>query len=633
YYEINQITISFLPTQVAEKFVELENNSLRYLLAGGDKLKTYHKGSYQLVDNYGPAENTVVTTTFIANKNYDNIPIGKPISNNQVYILDQNNHLQPIGIPGELCVAGKSLARGYLNREELTNEKFVQNPFTDASLSERMYHTGDLARWLPDGNIEFLGRIDHQVQVRGYRIELGEIEKQLLENEKVNEVAVVGFKDQDDAIYLTAYIVSDMELNVSELKDFLAKRLPDYMIPAYIVQLEQLPLTSNGKVDKKALPEPDNILHMDKEYVEPRNEIETKLAQIWSDVLGKEKIGINDNFFELGGHSLKATDVVSKVYKEFGADISLREIFINPTIKELAKCISKVEKEIYSSIHVLKERDYYPVSSAQRRLYILDQLENANTSYNIPGAMIIEGELKLERLEDAVHSLINRHEALRTSFELIEGEPVQRVHQDVDFNIQHIKSSISNVETVVKEFIKPFDLSQAPLLRIILVELEEKYLLLFDLHHIIADGTTMGILIDELIQLYDQKELPELKIQYKDFAAWQSDLFNSDQINKQEQYWLEQFASEIPILELPLDYPRPTMKSFAGDVVKFEVDKELVDKLNLLLANYGGTLYMLLLASFNILLAKYSGQEDIIVGSPIAGRPHVDLSRVAGMFV
>ncbi|MCK4258177.1 MAG: amino acid adenylation domain-containing protein, partial [Halanaerobiales bacterium] len=630
YFEENQITISFLPTQLCEQFMTLKNNSLRKLLTGGDKLKFYQDTNYQLINNYGPTENTVVTTHYEVDKQYNNIPIGKPIDNTKVYILDKSDQLQPVGVPGELCISGDGLARGYLNNAELTDKKFVTNPYT----GERMYRTGDLTRWYLDGNIEFLGRIDYQVKIRGFRIELGEIENRLLEHEMIRETIVIDKADQNDTKYLCAYIVTDTEISVADLRTYLAKDLPEYMIPSYFISLDKMPLTRNGKVDRKALPTPEGNLELGTEYVAPQDEAEEKMAKIWSEVLSVEKVGINDNFFELGGHSLKAIQLTSKVLKEFNVEMPLQEIFKTPTIKELVEYVQQAKKTVFTAIEPVEKREYYPVSSAQKRIYALRQLEGENITYNMPTVMILEGELDKEIFTNVFKNLIKRHEAFRTSFEMIDGELVQRIHDEVDFSITELEVTESELESTVKGLIKPFDLSKAPLLRVAMVKFaENKHVFLVDMHHIISDGVSTTNLIRDFAYLFAGYDLPNLPLQYKDFAVWQNELFASEKIKIQEQHWLETFAGEIPVLNLPTDYPRPVMKTYAGDDYKFSLDQDLTAKIKEVNTNFGSTLYMTLLAAYNVLLSKYAGQEDIVVGSPTAGRRHADLENIIGMFV
>lgn len=361
YFENNNITISFLPTQICEQFMEIENNSLRFLLTGGDKLRFFKPCNYTLVNNYGPTENTVVTTSVVVDKEHYNIPIGKPISNIQIYILDRYNRIQPIGTQGEICISGRGLARGYLNRKKLTEEKFVKNPFM---IGERMYKTGDLARWTSDGNIEFLGRMDQQVKISAYRIELAEIENRLLKYEFIKDVVVIDREDFNKNKYLCAYYVSDMELSVNDIKYYLSVQLPDYMIPAFFIKIDKIPLTINGKVNRKVLPEPDQISSMDIKYIPPRNEMEKRMVEVWEEILGIDKVGILDNFFDLGGNSLKAVRVISKMSMDF--EIEINDLFQFQTISKLSENIlykkdnlKKIIEGIKSSIGEKKEDRNY----------------------------------------------------------------------------------------------------------------------------------------------------------------------------------------------------------------------------------------------------------------------------------
>jgi len=645
YCHKNGITVSFLPTRLCEQFMEYENSSLRILLTGGDKLKKFRQKNYMLVDNYGPTENTVVTTSFKVEREYANIPIGKPIDNTKIYILNRDNSLQPIGVPGELCISGDGLARGYLNSPELTAEKFVNNPYFPG---ERMYKTGDVARWLPDGNIEFIGRLDNQVKIRGFRIEAGEIEAILLKHEPVKEAVVEALEDKNGNKYLCGYIVSDREVPVQELRAHLAERLPGYMIPQYFVRMEKMPLNQNGKIDKKALPEPLGDINTGTEYVAPRDEVEKKLAEVWREVLKVQKTGVNDSFFELGGDSFKAALVISKVNRSVNVEISFVELFENSTISKLAEVIRPKYEELKRlgeitgqmagkdiSIQPVEKKDYYITSSAQKRMYILSKLIGEDIGYNIPMAMCVEGNLDRERFERAMKELVKRHEALRTSFELVDNEPVQRVHDEADFEIEHMEEADEEkVEGILRDFIRPFDLCKAPLMRVGLVKIrEDKYMLVMDIHHIISDGVSMGVIFREIADLYKGDNLDIPGIQYKDFSIWQNTYLQSEAVKKQEEYWLNMLSGEIPVLNMITDYPRPAVQSFEGDRIEFTAGKKIVEGLRKLAAGSGSTMYMVLLAAYNVLLSKYSGQEDIIVGSPISGRPQADLQNVVGMFV
>lgn len=627
YFEANRITIAFLPTQLCEQFMLLENHSLRILQTAGEKLKSYRPGEYHLINNYGPTENTVHVTSFLVERAYANIPIGKPMNNTQVYILDRHNHLQPIGIAGELCISGDGLARGYLNQPELTESKFVINPHT----GKRMYRTGDRAKWLPDGNLAFLGRMDYQVKIRGFRIELEEIENLLLSHDLISEAVVIDRENEHGEKYLCAYIVANEELAAAELREYLKHSLPDYMIPSYFVKLDQIPITVNGKIDKRALPEPK--LTQEVEYVPPTNEIEEKLVKIWSEVLGIERIGINDDFFALGGHSLKAMMVNNQTSKEFDVELPVRQIFDDSTVKKLAKFIEEAEKTVFRAIKSVDKREYYPVSSAQKRQYVINQLDRNNTNYNIPFVTTFTGEINVQQLEETFKKLIHRHESLRTSFVAIDEQVMQKIDDDVEFAIQVHQVSKDELHEVVNGLIQPFDLSKAPLLRASLVQYEGGNIFVMDMHHIIADGVSMNILVKDFFQLLAGNELPELSIQYKDFAVWQNEFTHSDLFKRQEKYWLETFADEIPVLNMPTDYLRPFIFDFAGDQLDVVIGEEVSAQLKMLASQNGATLFMVLLAAFNVLLAKYTNQEDIVVGTPIAGRHHADLENIIGMFV
>ncbi|HEY2491658.1 MAG TPA: amino acid adenylation domain-containing protein [Paenibacillus sp.] len=635
YYNRTGISVSFLPTAVCEQFIQLENHSLRMLITGGDKLRVYKDTPYELVNNYGPTENTVVTSAFKVNEKYDNIPIGKPIDNVRVYILDHNKRLLPIGAPGELCIAGDSLARGYVNHPDLTADKFIEDPFYPG---ERMYRTGDLARWLPEGNLEYLGRIDEQVKIRGFRIELGEVESVILKQAEIREAVVIAVDNQHQEKELCAYIVATCELKVRELRERLAQKLPEYMIPTHYTFLDELSLTANGKVNRHVLPQPDFTSASSGNDVAPRNEKEKKLASIWTDVLKVSPIGANSHFFELGGHSLKAATLTASINEVFNVEFPLSGVFQNPILEQMAVCIDALEQRIYESIERVPQRDHYPVSSAQKRLLILNELEGAGTAYNMPFVMQLTGILDSERLQHAFEVLVRRHAAFRTSFYLKDGELMQIVDKDVSITIHEMEiiDDKGVISDTVKQFVKPFNLSKAPLIRVGLVALnKDKHLLMIDMHHIVSDGASIRLLVEELSLLYSGDDLSAnvAQIEYTDYAVWQSKVLQSEKYRSQEKYWLERFKSELPVLTLPTDYPRPQMQSFEGDSISVTIDSELSLRIIELAAETRSTLYMFLLAAYNVLLSKYANQEDIIVGTPSAGRVHKELGNVIGIFV
>lgn len=629
---------------------------LKYIILGGDVFDTALYRAVRkafdvenILNAYGPTETTINATLYECKnrESGETVPIGSPMMNYRVYILDNRLKPVPIGIKGDLYIAGAGVARGYLNNPELTAECFnmsnMSNRFYRTYIS---YRTGDLAQWLPDGNIEFLGRCDQQVKIRGYRIEPGEIERRLSSHPSVKETVVTARLDGNGNNYLCAYIVhggmgpyASLSSVEEEIRQFLSRSLPGYMIPSHFVFIETIPLTVNGKIDRRVLPAPGPMAGDTDGYVAPRDEIEEMLAAMWADVLEVEKgdIGIDSNFFAFGGHSLKATIIVSRVYKELSIKIPLAEIFDRPTIRGMSQYIKNSTRSIYEDIASVEKKKYYPQSSAQKRLFFLAHLEDIGTSYNMPTVLEMTGKPDKERFERTVKSLIRRHETLRTSFRLIENEPVQVIHDNVDFEIEYYNfADTRTAADIIKNFIRPFDLSEAPLLRVGITSITEvEHLLFYDIHHIIGDGTSTGRVVEDFIRLYAGEELPPLKIQYRDFSCWQNRLLQDGEIESQKKYWLNLYAdaAEIPKLDLPTDSPRPSTFDFVGDHYGFALCSEDTLRLKKVVMDSGTTLYMNLLAAFNVLLYKYTGQEDIIVGGAIAGRRHADLQAIVGMFV
>ncbi|MEY9094723.1 amino acid adenylation domain-containing protein, partial [Paenibacillus sp. RC84] len=622
----------------------LDMSSMELLITSSDScsvgdyrvLQERFGSQFRIINSYG------VTEAAIDSSFYDeplaklpetgSVPIGKAWLNARFYIVDAHLNPVPVGVLGELCIGGPGVARGYLNRPDLTEEKFVDSPFV---AGERLYRTGDLARWTADGNVDFIGRIDHQAKIRGYRIETGEVESQLLQTDGVREAVVIVREDGSGQKALCAYFTAGGELAASRLRSALAQELPGYMIPSYFIRLERIPLTPNGKVDRKALPAPEAGADGGAEYIAPRTPLEAKLAAIWQDVLGLQKeIGIRDNFFDLGGHSLRATTLVGKVHKELNVDLPLRDVFRHSTVEEMAAAIARMERQEHVSIPLAEERDYYPLSSAQKRLFIQHTLEGADELYNMPEMLQLEGPVDIGRIEEAFRTLIARHETLRTGFEMVHGEPVQRVHAQVEFTVETSKAAKEDAEQIVRRFVRAFDLKTPPLLRAGLIELgPELHILMFDMHHIVSDGVSMAILVDEFSRLYGGEELPPLRIQYKDYAAWQQSETYKERTRQQESYWLGALAGDLPDVELPADYERPPVRSYEGAHLEFEVGADLTTELGVLAARSGSTLFMILLSAYNVLLSKYGGQEDVIVGTPVAGRTDADLEPVIGMFV
>ncbi|WP_193014010.1 non-ribosomal peptide synthetase [Staphylococcus equorum] len=635
--------VHFVPSMLNMfvNFIKSTNNSqsiskLKYVLASGEALKPEqandfnhfigNKNNTTLLNLYGPTETTVDVTSFDCenHKTYDSIPIGKPISNIQAYILNEDNNIMGIGVPGELCIAGVGVTAGYLNRPELTQEKFIDNPFGKGKL----YRTGDLAKWNADGNISYIGRIDEQVKIRGYRIELGEIESVLRQQAHIIDVAVVATTMVENELSICAYLVSDDSLDFESLKTSLGQKLPDYMIPAYMTQLDKLPVTSNGKLNKKALPK---IKVESKVYVAPTNGIESAVAKAFEAVLQVNQVSIHDNFFEMGGHSLKAISVINEIEHCIGIRLPLKIIFEKPTVAQLAEFIknSKDHKNI-QDIPQAEDKPSYYVSSQQKRLYVLNEMTEGQTAYNMPGILEIKGDVDIERVRYAFQSLINHHEILRTHFEVFEGEPVQIIKDSVSINIDYEEKMDINYDNLLSEFVSPFDLAQAPLLRVKVVKYDEqKYLLLFDMHHIISDGLSINIIIKDFSRLYQSETLEALKIHYKDYSEW----MRERDLNQQRAFWLSQFEEEAPVLDLPYDYTRLKQQSFKGRTTSMHMPNETKNAISQLAQKTGSTDYMILSASFMVLLHKYSRQEDIVIGSPVSGRTHKHTEGILGMFV
>ena len=654
------ITVFFVTTALFNTLVDLRLDCFRYtrkVLFGGERTSVEHSrkaleylGPNRIVNVYGPTESTVFATYYFIDRVGESqftIPIGTPISNTTCYILDKHMAPVPVGIAGQLYIGGEGLSRGYLNNPELTNSKFK---ITKHKILTPLYCSGDLARLLPPDargayNIEFLGRIDQQVKIRGFRIELGEIENLLLKHEDINEAVVQVLDTQNKDKYLAAYVVPVPRTGIQDdiskkLRDYLSGKLPDFMVPSFIIPLQKFPLNVNGKVDRKALPAPEFI---DSDgYVPPRTPAEEKLAGFWAEILGIEKgsVGIDSDFFRLGGHSLKAAKLIAMVHKEFGVLISMTDIFKGPTIRNLAVYSDGAGKGVYDTLEPVEKKEYYPASSIQKRLFILSELDGAQTAYNLPYAVIVEGDVD-HRLFDLIFRVqILRHESLRTSFTLIAGEPVQVVHEHVAFKIARSEADEREIDHLIDEFITPFDLNRAPLLRAGLIRLsEKKYLFLYDMHHIVSDGTSVGIFLRDFMRLYESKgaldRLPILRLQYKDFSEWQNDSSGraGEEMARKERYWLDRFSGNLPKLDIFTDFPRPEIQSFEGDRIQFVFESELYQKINRLKNETGTTLYMVLLALYNILLARYTGQEDIIVGTPAAGREHEDFANVIGVFI
>ncbi|WP_273480580.1 non-ribosomal peptide synthetase, partial [Acetivibrio straminisolvens] len=660
--ERENITVFFITTALFNTLADLNPQcfkNVRKVLFGGERVSVSHVrkvldyvGPGRLIHVYGPTESTVFASYHFVDSIGDGdatIPIGKPISNTKIYVVDKNNNLQPFGAQGELCIAGDGLAKGYLNRPELTKEKFVPNPFEayDNDKSSRgnknkelslMYRTGDLVRWRSDGSIEFIDRIDTQVKLRGFRVELGEIESKLLEYEGIREGIVVVREDKSGNKYLCAYFTSNEEVSLPSLREYLMAKLPIYMVPSCFVRLYEMPLNSNGKIDKKRLPEPETDKAAEREYVPLEGETEEKLARLWEEVLGVDRVGATDNFFELGGHSLKATVLSARIHREFNKSIPLSKILNVRTLRELADCIDGLEESVYSKINPIEEnigypKGIYPASSSQKRMFVQHQFEGIGVSYNMPLAFLVEGTVNPYRIRSAFKELVMRHEPMRTSFGIYNGEIVQKIHSEVDFDVDFIECNDKSPDGVLRELVKPFNLEEAPLFRVTLIRLgNDKHILFMDMHHIISDGVSVAILVKEFGELYNGRKLSDLRIQYKDFSYWISKRLQDGALKKQEDFWFKTLEGDIPVLDMPLDFSRSDVRTFVGDTVEFNLGVETSALLNALAQKQGITLNSLLFSVYTALLHRYTGQEDIIIGSLSAGRNHPDLENMVGMF-
>ncbi|MEM6715425.1 MAG: amino acid adenylation domain-containing protein, partial [Cyanobacteria bacterium P01_C01_bin.147] len=638
----------------------------------------------ELWNVYGPTETTIWSAALRIESDtlQDGIvPIGKPIANTQFQVLDAQNRPVPIGVPGELHIGGLGLSPGYWQRDELTAERFIPNPLgqgtgnrgqgignreqgtgnreqgtgnrgqeTEAEPDSRLYKTGDRVRTRPDGTLEYLGRLDYQVKLRGFRIELGEIEAVLAQHPEVAQAVVTLREDSGKEPQLVAYVKSGSELRIpnSEFKNFLAQHLPAYMVPTQFMVLDALPLTPNGKVDRKALPAPEEGVETSRESAAPQTVTEELLANIWAAVLSQGEIGRDDNFFEIGGHSLLATRVVAQVRQAFGVELPLRSLFEHPTLAQLGPVVDGLKSGQGSAalepIQQIARTGDLPLSDAQQRQWVLAQLEPDSPFYVIPTAVQVRGELSVNLLEQSLQQLVERHEVLRTAFSNLEGQAQVEIQPAVSVEIPVVdlqgltaaEQRQQVQERLQREVQTPFDLGQVPLLRLKVMRLAATdHVVLLSLHHIIADGWSMGILVRELAQIYDAlqagqaTELPSLPIQYVDYAAWQQQQLQESSLD----YWKAQLQGAPPLLELPTDYPRPATQSFAGATYEFKLSAQQTEALQTLSQRQGATLFMTLLAAFQVLLHRYSGFTDVVVGTPIANRPRAELEGLVGMFV
>ncbi len=630
-------------------------HALRWVVFGGEALEPAmlapwfaRNGEHtQLVNMYGITETTVhVTWRRLAPTDtaLNHSPIGERIPDMRTYVLDAARQPVPVGVVGELYVGGRGVARGYLNRSELTAERFIDDPFVDGA---RLYKSGDRARWRADGSLEYWGRNDQQVKVRGFRIEPGEIEARLRAHAQVDDAVVLAQQEGDGDTRLVAYYLAATAQDARQLRQWVAAQLPDYMVPGAWVHLTAFPLTANGKLDRRALPAPDATSYALHQYVAPQGTSEITLAQWWSELLGVEQVGRHDHFFALGGHSLLAVQLLSRVRQVMARDVALSTLFTQPVLAGFAQAVEQAPFAALPPITPADRSAPLALSFAQQRLWFLAQLEaRASAAYHMAGGLQLSGELNQAALQAALDRIVARHEALRTCFVTREGAPVQQINGPAPVALGHYDlREQPNPARELRQLAhvqesQPFDLSRGPLLRVCLVRLDEqRHVLLITLHHIVSDGWSIGRLMHELDTLYSAfaaglaDPLPALGIQYADYAAWQRQWLQGEVLQGQLAYWREQLADAPPLLELPTDHPRPPVQNYVGGRVDFTLDAALTAALKRLAARHDSTLYMTLLAGWAMLLARLSGQDDIVVGMPVAGRTRTELEPLIGLFV
>jgi len=672
YLHQHQITHCYLhPMHIAHIGAALEKQAqchLKRILVGVEAIKGHDLAWFlaqniKVLNGYGPTECTIAATMYTvqqedtATASY--LPIGRPIGNYQVYIVNPHGHsLQPIGQPGEICIAGQGVARAYLNSPELTAQKFVPNPFAP---STTMYRTGDLARWLPNGNIQFIGRADSQLKIRGHRIEPAEIQTALQAHPAISQCAVLAMPTGTQAAngvaaapVLVAYYLATKQLQATQLRQHLLASLPLYMVPTHFVQLPQLPMTANGKLDKQALPTPQTGAASQQARTAPQTAVQQTLATQWAQLLEvpPSAIGLESNFFELGGHSLLVLKLAGGIHQALQVQLTVPQLFEAPQLQQQAQLIEQQQSTTYQAIPQAPQASSYPLSSSQKRIWVLSQFQQASAAYHITTTMPWQGQWQPKALQQSLDHLVQRHPALRTVFKphpqqgprqvvlpkatvpytLLELPPQQRVQQP--------KEQLAQQQAIAQFTAQPFNLEKGPLCRWAMAQTgPQQYVLVLVLHHIVADGESIQILRRELAQLYQhyahQKplSLPPLTVQYTDFAMWQQAQLQEGQLTATAQWWQEQFKNPVPILNLPTNRPRPAVKTFAGSALRAQIPAATYQPFKQLAQQQQAQPFMAALALTHTFLHLYSGQNNIVVGSPAAGRPHPSLQEQVGCYV
>ncbi|MEZ2336288.1 amino acid adenylation domain-containing protein [Mucilaginibacter sp. RCC_168] len=632
--------------------LNIKFDNLQRIWCGGESLNPVlidliksNYGHVMINNHYGPTEGTIDALVFTNIVRFEQNIIGKPIYNMSVFIVNDKMRLQPINLPGEICISGNGIARGYLNLPELTKEKFITNPFEENGV---LYKTGDLGRLLKNGNVEYLGRIDDQIKIRGYRIELAEIENVMLRNLYINEVVVIPKTDQDGMKFLVSFLVVKEHFELDELRGFLKKELPDFMVPSYFIILDSLPLTATGKIDKKALSQIENFANRNQEVIHfPQNEVEEKLLIIWKKTLQKEVISTDHNFFDIGGHSLKATQLLFYIFREFEIKFTLREIFSHSTIRGLSLLIQSAGRTAYISIPKAEKKEQYAASNAQKRMWLASQFHNNLSAYNLTDGFILEGEINPEAFEIAYNKVLSRHAGLRTVFFMTEDDLRQKIvdhsplmektfsFTDVSFFNSAEKFEYESKITDKYENLQ-FDLKEGPLIKADLVKLEDElFLYLFSIHHIVADEWSLEIFKEELLSFYNSffekndNQLSPLPIQYIDYSEWKNSSITNEH---HEKFWQNMFLGDLPNMNLPFDFERTWV---AGKESK--VRTTLGEDLSKLVRSYAkqgdSTVFITLFSLFNVFLYKICNQKDIVVGTITAGRDRQETENLIGLFV
>lgn len=634
------------------KDFEIKTSNIRKIICGGEQLLNNHisilkniSSEIEIYNEYGPTETTVGCITYKINSLKDKVLIGKPIANTQIQILNENLLPCPIGVSGELFIAGAGVGLGYLNREDLTQERFLKLPYFDGLF----YKSGDNARWLSDGNIECLGRNDDQVKLNGYRIELEEIVNHLSDHKDIENATVLIKEFENQTKELVAFIVSKKKLDDKTLIDYLANRIPSYMVPRYYFQLDRIPLTQNGKIDSKALLGIQfNDIQKQIEVLPPRDNFEKAIIKIWQEILQVDEIGINSSFFILGGHSIKATRLINEYQRLFNVSIILRDIFENSILEDHARLIKEAAKNDFLKIEPAPTEQSYPLSFSQNRLWVLSKFKEASSAYNIPNTSLIK-DCDINALIKSIRAIIDRHEILRTVFKEDENSTIRQFvlqQSELDFNFKHedireIKEQDEYINnTINQDLFKGFDFEKGPLLRGILFQkTNSEVLFYYNMHHIISDGWSMNVIEKDILAYYNHFknqtsiELPELTIQYKDYSVWEQNKFLKSGYIKQLDYWINRLNNQNSFVSLPSSKTRPVVLTYNGRSYSTHLSKEIVKGINKFVENYGGSSFMFLIASWNLFFHKYNSSIDITIGTTVSGRNHYDLHNQIGFYV